>query len=74
MTVRNTKSARRAQPSWSIRILALRNEIGSVFKGAPLQITMYHSHSLIMHVYQPPSDVSGLLERLSMGDAASGRS
>ena len=70
--VRRPKSAIRAWPPWSIRMLALRNKVGLegagearlAFKTYPLQVAMHHS--LTMHVYQPPSDVFELLGRSSM--------
>ena len=69
MTARNPKSARRAWPFWSIRILALiedqvrRQDRERCSKPYPLQIPMYHC--LIMHVNQPPSNILELLEIVS---------
>ena len=65
MTVRNPKSARRARPFWSIRMLALikkrvRQGCDWYSKSYPFQISVYHC--LIVHVNQSPSDVLELLE------------
>ena len=65
--VRSPKSARRAWPSWSIRILALVKEgvleSGSATKCSnsyPLQVPVYHR--LAVHIYQTLSDVFELSE------------
>jgi hypothetical protein len=68
---RNPKSARRARPFGSTRILALikRSKLGArivtgVSRNAyPLQISMHHV--LVVHIYQPPGDVFELREEIT---------
>ena len=64
--VRSPKSARQAQPSRPIRILALPKEqvrwqdIDKHSKSYPLQVSVYHR--LTVHIYQPLGDAFELRE------------